>query len=385
MHSPVNYAPISFSLRPNHTPVTQNTGNRFGSLLAPQIFSILERNPIVDTLAKDVLGFNVPKLSLARTKQEFMDILPLEFGNTFITITSTLLLPALLRYPVRAMAGLKSMRHLLGPATSRLSSQAKLARLGVSFGFMFPFAAGFWALPFFRNWLTLKQQNTANFETLLGYRAKNAPVKNCEEEKQFQLSRMYGTLGIGIGLGLASMLAFSLKAKTIGAQPLSKTMKFLYKQFALQGASANQIPSDLATYLFWGFPAYAGWVHAARGSHERREQFIKGLNSSIWFSLLTPMLRRTIFLPQFNKLVTQVGRKAFQSMPSYEVISHSFNGALRKRLMAAKGHQDMMSFGITVLMLAFSPQLLNIYLTNKRLESEKQEHLNRYKSLLSQA
>ena len=381
---PVLITPTTLSSFPSNRPVVQKPGPRFGAMLVPQIFRLLEQNPIVDTLAKDILGFNIPKLALSRTKQEFWDIAPLEFGNTTITVVSTLFLPALLRYPVKAMSNLKSMRPLLGDVTEKLTSQAKLARLGVSFGFMFMFAGAFWAMPFFRNWLTLKQQNTANFEALLGYKTKNAPVKNCEEEKQFQLYRMLGALGVGVGLGAASMAGFSWMAKNIKGKMLSKPLDFLFRQFALKGNSANQIPSDLATYIFWAFPAYAGWVHAARGAHERREQFIKGINSSIWFSLLTPFLRKTIFLPQFNKVVLLAGKKAFNAMPSYNAIEQLTKGSLQRKLKLLKGRQDMTSFGITICMLAFSPQLLNIYLTRKRLEAEKLAHLKRYQTLLNQ-
>ena len=213
---PVLITPTTLSSFPSNRPVVQKPGPRFGAMLVPQIFRLLEQNPIVDTLAKDILGFNIPKLALSRTKQEFWDIAPLEFGNTTITVVSTLFLPALLRYPVKAMSNLKSMRPLLGDVTEKLTSQAKLARLGVSFGFMFMFAGAFWAMPF------------------------------------------------------------------------------------------------------------------------------------------------------------------------YNAIEQLTKGSLQRKLKLLKGRQDMTSFGITICMLAFSPQLLNIYLTRKRLEAEKLAHLKRYQTLLNQ-
>jgi hypothetical protein len=366
-----------------YRPAPKIPSAQFGARFSPssssgfmqRSFSTLEKNPIAETLAKDVLGFNLPKFALSRTFREFLDILPIELGNTAITAASTVLLPPLLRYPVKHLSGIKDMRVLATEAGKRLSSQAKLARLGVAFGFAIPFAAGFWALPFFRNWLTIKNLKTASFESLITGGTKTGHQhRTLDEEAAFQLKRTLQFVGIGVGLGALSILGFSRMARQVGSKPMSKGLNTLFKMFDLKGKNANQIDGKWPTFLFWSAPAYLGWIHAARGSNERREQAIKGLNSCAWFFLVTPLLNRTWFVNSFNQALKQLNvRKTLSSVPSYETIRAQYKGPVREKLLGLKNRQYGISFVITILMLSMSPQILNIFLTKKRLESQQKQ------------
>lgn len=138
------------------------------------------------------------------------------------------------------------------------------------------------------------------------------------------------------------------------------------------------VPQNWPTFIFWNAPTYLGWIHAARGKHERREQAIKAVNSCAWFFLVTPLLNKTWFVTDFNQLLKKYRpNEVLKSVPTYEAIKSMYRGPLQRRMLSLKDRQYGVSFAITILMLGLSPQILNIFLTKKRLAEEKKLRLQR--------
>jgi hypothetical protein len=319
---------------------------KFGNLLqtAAQdatkgFFGYLEKNGLAGLIVLDILGFNLPKISLCRTWKERLDCATLEASNTSVTLGASLTLPFLTRPLASAIAGvdgkylgdavpfaktwatlaqgaaeklgnagplaegLKGLaQNIVGKAEHEvpeaLAGKVAIARMAKDFGFYFPFAAAFWAAPFLRNWLTIHREGTANFEALIGLDQGNAfeHQRSPEEEKRFQLGKAKRTLAWGLGLSAASIVGLGLLAR--GATgPLKGAAKAFTEHYALRGPNGNQIDSRWSMFFFWSLPAYAGWIEAARSKNERIEQSVKAANSLFWFTfskdLVKPFFKRT--------------------------------------------------------------------------------------------
>lgn len=308
---------------PPIAPYSQPNRLQFGSPVSElstltKGLAALEKHPLAELLFKDVTAFNIPKIALSRTWKERWDTATLELSNSGITLLSSLFLPRLVRWPVHQLsqlsqhyAGIDVLKEEFSKVTPRLAGKnllpAKMARMGASFGFFFPFAAAFWAAPFARNWLTMKRTQSANFESMIGFKEARShqPKRTLQEEMGYQRNTALKTLAAGFGLGMASLLTGGLLARRLGknlqgglAQKLSsgqgqKVFEGFFKAFDLKG---NQVNGQTATLLFWGMPAYLGWIHGARSGNERRERVIQSANAIFWFffasKLTTPLWRK---------------------------------------------------------------------------------------------
>ncbi len=354
------------SARPGLPPASHSI--KFG--LLTNALATLEKNPLWETVTKDVLGFNVPKIAVTRTPKERLDVATLELSNTGITVGSSLLFPPIIRKAAQKLSGV-APELLSTQAVEALPAKAKLARLGASFGFLFPFASAFWSAVFFRNWLTVKRTNIANFEHLVGLdqggkKARRSP----QEEMAYQLGMAKKVLAVGATLGAGALLGFSRMAKNFQGKALSPVMENLFHKFHLGGKKADQLRGRLSTFLFWLAPAYLGWLHAARGKNEFVEQAVKAVNGVMWFSLFTPMLDKFYYKKKFETLL----QRPLSEIPGYADIPKiaQGNAKMAEQLTRLKNKQFGIGMAITILMLSTTPQLLNIFLTKRRHEQEKQ-------------
>ncbi len=339
----------------------------------------LEKNPLAQTIVKDIFGFNVPKILATRTPEERMDVATLELSNTAITLGASLTLPFLVRYPVHWLSKVK-LSELSGEVVQQAAPQVKLARLGAALGFLFPFASAFWSAAFFRNYITAKRTNTANFEKIIGLENggyEKTPEDSLQEELDYQLGMTKKVLLTGMGLGLASLFGFSIAAREMakkvaekGVKSLSKRMEWFFEHFQLEGKNANQVNHGLATFVFWLAPAYLGWLHAARGDNEWKEQALKAANATLWFSLFTPFGLNPLLKKYFRKWVVPT-RQNESRIPLYkELLTDSRYKRVRAQLLKLKDKQFGAGLLVTILMLGLTPQLLNIYLTKRRHERD---------------
>jgi hypothetical protein len=335
---------------------------RFGSASSPLgmpggisgFLPMLEQRPLAGLVVKDVAAFNAPKVTLARSWKERLDTATLEFANTGITLLSSLFLPRLLRHPVSKISGIpvEALKREIPYTMQGQTSQAvKLARLGTSFAFFFPFAAAFWAAPFFRNWLTLKRTNSASFEAMIGFdELKNsAPQRSPQAEMAYQKKKGRQVFGVGLALGLASLLGFSAAARGIAGQngknlwtclesrletDWKKNWSWLFEKFDLKGKGAYQIAGGPATLFFWGMPAYLGWIHAARSRNEKRERLLQSANALFWF-FFAPVLTGWLWHKPFLKVAgkPELWSREFlqairENMHPNEVFAEKFKGKI---------------------------------------------------------
>lgn len=361
-----------------------------------RLFQWFEKNPISALVAQDVMCFNIPPFLLARTKSEFLDIAPNLLGWTSITAGSTIALPPLLRRIASPISGVpvKHMATQLSEAAMEKMPQAeKLARLGVSFGFLFPFGAGFMATPFFRNYLTLKRTGTTDFEKIIGLRKEgtsdNSQAVNGRDDPKYKaalkknLRAGWAVLAGGFGLGAASLAAFSVLARrsAAGKQLLNpELVQKLLNTYGLRGKTSNEVSGTWPILLFWLAPPYLGWLMAARSKNERIEYAVKSANSILWFSLFTPMFLKGTFARAFEKIKipTQVEQvknpiaKGMQAnLPSYQKLLSMADGPQKEQALKILNRYSIASWVVPITMLATTPQLLNIVFTKRRFAAQE--------------
>lgn len=395
-----------------------STAAREAGLLASptltRVFRHLDTHPMQDLVARDILCYNIPQFALARSRDELLDMMPNSLSLTAVTIAGQVALSPALQVVASKLTGLplKELQHQLTPELmGKLAMNNKLGRLAVALGFYFPFAAGFAAAPFWRNWLTLKRTGTADFEKIIGLRKgqkqqqvalEPKPNRSPAEEAKYQTQLGYNqqmtlkTLALGAGLGLVSLLGFSglSRMATRGKVVAPAAMDKLFSLFALGGKRSSEVRGNLATMLFWLLPPYLGWLVAARSHNERIEHGVKSLNSVLWFSLFTPLFIKGPFLKTFEALGLKTGAEAIGaragnavqnalatvhkglsgSVPSYEAIEHITASAADKlKALVTKNKYMTWSWLVPVTMLATTPQLLNIYFTRRRFKAAQQE------------
>lgn len=392
-----------------------------GGGMATRFFSGMEKQPILELGFKDVAAFSLPRLALSRNWKEFMDMLPLEASNISITMLSSLVLMPLMRIPVKSLnkelkkkletslGAKEAEQYLKHPFSDLVSSKVrsgkalsdktmasvKLARLAASFGFLFPFASAFWAAPFFRNWITLKRTNSANFESIIGFGGmdNNKPKRSQEEEVRYQGTMALKVLGTGFGLGMGSLLLLSGAARKMASANAGKWLESLSKKlkdgkyhqffdsFDLKGAASNQIKGRPAQLLFWGLPAYLGWMHAARGGNEFRERVIQSANAVFWFffaaKLTTPVWKQvyqkvlSTDLKQAGQALGTAENKTVNKLldTSYADLEAKFknNPVLLGRLRKLKNWKSVLNdYGVPIGSLS-AVQFMNYALTEKKI------------------
>jgi len=396
---------------------------QFGLLGSPMggFLPFLDAHPLAELVFKDITAFNVPKITLARTWEERRDTAALELSNTAITLVSSLVLPRALRYLVSPISGVQISdlsKNIPFSVLPNVSLKTKLARLGVSFGFFFPFAAAFWAAPFFRNWLTLKHTKSANFEALIGLdkRANSQPKRKLQDEMKYQKETAEKVFAIGVALGAASLVSFSLAAHSIGircktaalqtvkcansklANLATKVGRWCFNNFDLKGKGAYQVAAGTTTLLFWGAPAYLGWIHGARSDNERRERLLQSANAIFWFFFAPPisslLWRRSFqdlagnpahWSPKFQRTIKNSMPKAEQNNEvkfkeklwkqimdlSYEDIKE-FSGDKAKLIRLKNWKYGVSGFAIPISALAFI-QFLNFWLTEQKFKEQNKQ------------
>lgn len=366
----------------------------------------LEKHPLGELVIKDIAAFNIPKIALARTWKERIDTATLELSNTGTTLVASLLLPPIIRPLVHKLGNVaegqlkKEFSEVAFKQGRKLPVQ--FARMGASFGFLFPFASAFWAAPFFRNWLTIKRTHAANFESMIGFDElkENKPRRSTDEEMTYQGKTALKILGSGIGLGVASIVGFSLLAKGMVKPgkllaPLNNRLESgwksgfntLFDKIDLKGPASNEIKGRTAQLLFWGAPAYLGWLHGARSGNERRERAIQSANAIFWFffasKLTTPVwkqiyektlqgepLKKAAEVLKRNNLLEkdEAPLSGLLRLKYKDIEAHFKDPDLAKKLLRLKNTKTILNdYGIPISSLA-AVQFTNFHLTEKKIK-----------------
>jgi hypothetical protein len=312
----------------------------------------VESAPILDTMLKEVVGINAPRVLLTRSKNERKDAFYSEAGNTIGFFGAGAALDQLLI-------------RVLNPKT--LKKQGALAsRWGIIGRSAALFSTSFailWAMPFVRNYLTARQTGSTQFTQVIGAHPTQ-PSTQALQASQMEYKRK--ALSI-LGLGLAgSVLAVGGARLAIARKWGRKTLNQWFKnpkgwihQLTLKDGRFSNF-SGLPALLFWGVPAYVGFIHASRDNYERKEQLLKFFNFTACF--FGPSLALKKYYQK--KLQALAGHKAELS---YGYIHQKLRGRVQEqalKLWVAKSGLSLLS---SIVLLSTMPQLINIYLTKRRL------------------
>lgn len=235
-------------------------------------------------LTAELLGVNLPRIFLARTPAERVDVVSFEALNTVGFFGGGLLLDKLTN------SLLTSPKPLTGKGL-------EILQLGKSLGLYSMLGSFMGAVPFFRNWLTSKVEHKTDFTHLLQKpRHQKAHPEELAAKRQQYLQRMWQILGAG-ALGMVGSFALT---KAVLNQPrllerLPNLPKAFKKHWLLGLTNETHQPSllripNLAALTVWGWGSYAGAITASRGAAERREQWIKAASFTACFSVLPPLI-----------------------------------------------------------------------------------------------
>lgn len=351
-------------------------------------FGTIEKKPLLDLAIRDTGCFILPALALARSKNELLDSIPNSFGLLAVTVFSMLLLPPVFKRAVAKIVGtsVKTLAEELTPERMKaMSPKEKLGRLAVASGFSFPFALSFAAIPFYRNWITLKRVGLSNFDEIIGLKTKKSAKpqeRSYPDELKHQLGMGNKITAAGFAAGIASMLGLAFMAKKapdVAVSKSSKAVDTMMEHFALRGAKSSEVFGPVATLLTWLAPPSFGWYFSARSRNERLEYVVKSLNSMLWFTLFTPLITKGIFIRKFIKAGIHTGAEGIRNpimqgykgiIPSAETISKLTDPLLKSRGIKLYNAYNATSFLVPMTLLAVTPQLINIALTNRRFAKE---------------
>jgi hypothetical protein len=350
----------------------------------------LERYPAGDTLAKEVFGINLPKILCTRTTDERIDVATSEIGNTLAFAAGGVGVNALMN------AIFKKAKQ--GATNQRLAGH--WAVVSRSLGIYSTIFALMWAMPFVRNSLTAKRIGSDRFIDVIGAGQQTAaqPQKtNLQPSLDLYRQKIATILGLGalgttasIGLGLCGIKTGSgekglerlfnhrslydvlkegkwthrLFKNTASQKPggiLTNSLKALtWEKFLLKEGQFSRF-AGLPALLFWGIPAYGGWIHASRDPYEKKEQLLKFGNFVACFfgpSLLVGHWLQKPFAQKFPGVAM-----------SYESIQKAFadNPVQREEALRLWGRKNLLGLLSAILFLGTMPQFLSMYLTHRRL------------------
>lgn len=320
--------------------------------------SALEKSPVLDTMAKEVIGINLPKVAFTRTQDETVDVAINEFGNTVGFVGAGMGMEALLNEVFNS----KLATNLRAKGGDRLWEH--LGRSAAIFSAVF---AVMWAMPFVRNYFTAWRTGQVDYTDVIGASSVSQPRSPEVQQRllSYKLTEYKNTilkiLGLG-ALGAAAGVGGSLAAMRAGLKP-GAIVQWIGRNLGL----AKGAFSDFAGWkalLFWGVPAYGGWIHASRDPYEKKEQVLKFINFVACF-IGPQMLMKKLFKAQFAKILPAGVSATFSD------ISKHLTGPALAKATRLKIFQEVAGLGSSILLLGVSPAVLNIFLTNRRLAHDE--------------
>lgn len=253
----------------------------------------VEEQGTFGTLGKEMFGINAPKMIRVRGWDEFLDSTTSELGNTAGYFG----------------AGF-GLDKLIGGLFKKLADKDAFI-LGKSIVLNLVPASILYAMPFFRNYITAKHTGSTRFLDIIGAKTL-APPQSKEEfdqKERYYLRTGASIVGGATLLSLAGLtrgvvrarkgLAFASKGLT------QKAAQWFGKHFTFQNGDFRRMSTATGLW-FWGLPAYAGWMHAARDKSERVEVLIKTINFFAMFYFLDVGIQKLLGTSKtYNKELIQ--------------------------------------------------------------------------------
>lgn len=328
----------------------------------------MESAPVLEMMAKEVVGINAPKIAITRSNDERVDVAVSELGNTAGTFAG-------------GLAANRAVNRILKKGLSQSGTQAaKIATAGSSLAFFSVLFSFMWAMPFLRNYITTRRTGSTQFTQVIGG-GQDKQAQDPELVKAALKDYRNKTVAI-FGLGAAGAVLSVLAARAglagkAGMQNLAKLPAWLVMDKGLfKNINWQQ------QLLFWGVPAYGGWIHASRDNFERKEQLLKfGAFVGAFFG--PGALLNKIYGPRFAALgvekpslaniVNKLGNVGENAGLS-EILSATKAAPQGSPLQKAVRHwrnKNLWGIGSSIVLLGVLPQVLNIYLTKRRMSAGK--------------
>lgn len=337
---------------------------------------LLHENKTWKVLGVEVLGINLPKTAIVRTRDEAIDVGVNEFGNT-----------------AGFFGGVWGGSYLVDKLLTRMkvpvySDPAILSqgRVMKSFALVPPLLALMVAMPFFRNAFTTWRTGTTDYRNLITGSGTTGPTPAQRREAQDwvnqNVKKGLTILASGLAVGVGGFLLAASRGNLRLFRPnssrlipalnkpwVAKTLKNL----CLTGAKATEY-EDLRAMFYWGIPAYLGWMAASRDGFEIKEQLLKMVNFVAVYVLTEKGVnkffeRKTRELAgKVPQLYTRTGNKI---RFSYGALAGKLNNPGVMEALKFENLKILTGFGLTVLLMAVLPALLNIYLTKRRIENSQ--------------
>lgn len=313
----------------------------------------VESAPILDTMLKEVVGINVPRVVLTRSEDERKDAFYSEAGNTIGFFGAGAALDQLL---IRALDPKKLQKQ--GAWAARIGVLGRSAALfSTSFAIL-------WAMPFLRNYLTARSTGGVQFTQVIGANAAQASAHTLQASQQEYKRNALTILGLGLAGSVMALGGARLAiVNRWGRKAVNRWFKnpkgWVHHLTLKDGRFANF--GGLPALLFWGVPAYGGFIHASRDNYERKEQLLKFFNFTACFFGPSLALKK---LYQ-RKLQAVAGPKAELT---YQYITQKLRGSAREKALKIWAAKSGLSLLSSIVLLSSMPQLINIYLTKRRLE-----------------
>ncbi len=332
--------------------------------LIPRL-STLEQQPVLDTALRDLLGNNLPKIALTRSSAERMDVAISQFGNTLLFGLGGTAMDLLLKGFFA-----KAQQAASHTATYRWAEVAR------SLGIYSTMASVMWAMPFVRNYITTKKTGSLSFSDVIqsgGAQKVKTPAQQAALAASLNENKRKALVILGWGAaGVAFPAAFALWAgkttlktgKKVGQDLLEKLYhNKIAKSFVLEGGEFKKL-AGIPSLLFWGLPAYFGWYQASRDAYEKQEVAIRAANFTFCFfgpGMVSDYLLQKKFTEKFG----------LPNMSFAAVKASALNEANQKAAQNFLKWKNLGSMGVSVALLGITPQLLNIYLTGRRLHDDQ--------------
>jgi hypothetical protein len=333
--------------------------------------SALEQSPVMDTAARDTLGNNIPKISMARTSTERMDVAISQIGNTLAFVFGGTAVDQLLkRWFAKAQQGaVESTPYRWAVASRSVAIYSTMVSL-------------MWAIPFIRNYVITKRTGSVSFSDVIksgGAKGPATPEQTAALDASLKYNKKKALTILGIGAaGIVGPAAFGRWAASCGKQAGKEFGRNVFKvidgspltrPFMLEGGHFAKL-AGVPSMLFWGIPSYIGWYHASRDPYEKQEVAIRAVNFVACFFGPTPLINKGLH-DYFNKTYAGVKDMTFAAVQKALKdgdISKETHQAAEKFLVK----KNLGTLGVSIVLLGVTPQLLNIFLTKKRMMKNEQ-------------
>ena len=244
-----------------------------------QAVSFLRKNNLYNSMAKEVLGSNLPHLALVMNRYEFVDQAMIQLSNTANVFGVSQLMAKLYDRLFALWPG--------KPATSASEVWGYLGKTAWCHGQIISFMLSFPAL---RNALMTRYSKTTRFVDLVGLNGtvEEPPEKvNAAVKEGVQTFLRFYSTGMAITAAITAVLATLAK----NGKSVPKAVQAFYRMFGLPKGDYKNM-KDAAAILFWAYPVYLGWWLHSRDKSETIETAVKAGGFAFAFSILPRQLQK---------------------------------------------------------------------------------------------